>query len=100
MRSYIEHMKPLVTLTGRLNRVVVDAGGGTCVTCSDDATARVWDLDMGICTATLQVGRTSRSHPAWTVQILVESCTSAACPLLHLTSPATWEGSTGICVAL
>ena len=41
--------------TGRLNKVAVDVGGAYAVTCSDDLTSRVWDLDNGTCLSVLKV---------------------------------------------
>jgi len=35
--------------------VSVDVGGAYAVTCSDDLTSRVWDLDNGVCLSVLKV---------------------------------------------
>ena len=37
-------------------QVKVNSSGTYAVTCSDDNTARVWDLDTGKCIQVLQVG--------------------------------------------
>jgi hypothetical protein len=57
--------------TGRLNRVTVDPGGTYAVTCSDDNTARVWDLDTGACLNVLQVRRLWTSP--WIAAALVDT---------------------------
>lgn len=52
------NMFPLLACAaGRLNRVTVDSGGSWGVTCSDDGSARVWELDTGKCLAVLAVSR-------------------------------------------
>jgi WD40 repeat protein len=40
---------------GRLSRVRVDAEGLHAVTCSDDGSARVWEVESGACVSVLQV---------------------------------------------
>ncbi len=47
--------QPITTAPGDRAQVVVDAGGSLAVTCSDDNTARVWDLDNATCLSVLKV---------------------------------------------
>ena len=50
----------------------MDAGGQYAVTCSDDLTSRVWNLDTGECISVLKVRAAGEAGRGWRLM----ACTS------------------------